>query len=704
MTIRIFATQIFYDMAVIGKIREKSTLVMIIVGVAMLAFLLPTDGVTNLFGGADSSIGEIGDIEIDGRDFDQRLEQAVTMWENQNKTAATAEIRESFKEQVWNEIIREIVLDSQFKELGIAVSPEELFDMVQGNDPHPQVRQAFTDPNTGVFNPTQVLQFLKSLETMPAENKNQWLLFEEGIEKERIATKYNTLITKGMYATTSMQKRVYKEQNENRNIKFVAKRYVTVIDSTVEVTPEEIKAYYEAHKSEYKQDESRDIEYVRFDVTPSEADIAEAREWIEKTAEEFKTTDDDSSFVAYNSEEPLDESYIGLDAMPVQLDSAAFYAEEGTTFPIYEENGSFVVTKLTSTKMVPDSVKARHILLKTTQQPSDTLLEARLDSIKTEIEKGADFGDIAKEISEDVGSAIEGGDLGWFQEGMMVPEFNDACFYGKPGEMVIVQTQFGFHLIDVMEQAEKSRKVQLSKVVRKIVPSNETFDQVFAKASSFYSANNNTQAFEKATEGGEYVKHVASEVKAGDKDLPGMPNVRELIRWAYKENKGTVSEPRQFENTFVVAHISEVREEGIATLEQVEIQVELGARKKKKAEMFKAEMEGISDLEQLAQKVGSTVETANAVNFAAYAIPGMGQELRVNGMISTLQQGQMSIPIEGLTGVFVVKVESVTPAPETTDYTAVKTQLEQSYAASVGSLLEALKDKFGVVDKRYKFY
>ena len=143
------------------------------------------------------------------------------------------------------------MLESQFKELGVAVCPEELFDMVQGNDPHPQVKQAFTDPNTGVFNPSKVLQFLKSLETMPAENKNQWLLFEDGIQKERVASKYNNLLTKGLYATTSMAKRAYKEQNEQRNIKFVAKRYVSVNDSTITVTSEELQAYYDERSEEH---------------------------------------------------------------------------------------------------------------------------------------------------------------------------------------------------------------------------------------------------------------------------------------------------------------------------------------------------------------------------------------------------------------------------------------------------------------------
>ena len=178
-----------------------------------------------------------------------------------------------------------------------------------------------------------------------------------------------------------------------------------------------------------------------------------------------------------------------------------------------------------------------------------------------------------------------------------------------------------------------------------------------------------------------------------------------MIRWAFKSEKGSVCEPKQFDNTFVVAHLAEVREEGIATMDQVEIQIELGAKKKKKAAMFIEEMKGVSSLDELAQKVGGTVETADNVNFAAYAIPGMGQELRVNGMVSTLQQGQMSVPIEGQTGVFVVQVDQVkTTTTETVDYSPIKAQLEQSYQATAGRVIEVLKEKFGVVDKRYKFY
>jgi peptidyl-prolyl cis-trans isomerase D len=696
-------------MAVIGKIREKSALVMIIIGVGMLAFILGDlfkSG--NQFFSDGNNVGEIDGVEISGIDFNNRVEQAVASWESQNQgNAANAEVRTSLRDQAWNELIMERVLGTQYAELGISVSSEELFDMVQGSNPHPQVQQAFTDPQTGVFNPTQVLQFLKSLETMPAENRNQWLLFEDGIQKERVAAKYNNLLVKGMYATKSQLKNTYKEQNEQRSLKFVAKRYNTVNDSTIEISDADLKAYYNEHKNEYKQDQSRDIEYVKFEVTPSDLDKKDALDWITEAKEDFKKSDNDSSFVEFNSDiaqDPTNMNFYGSNEMPFGLDSTFFYQEIGTVSGPTEENGTFVLTKISATKMYPDSVKARHILLKYTQTATDTLLEGKLDSIKTIIENGGDFAAIATEKSEDVGSAIEGGDLGWFKAGQMVPEFNDACFDGKAGDIVIVQTQFGFHLIEVQEQSEKVKKIQLAKVVRKIEASNETFDAVFAKASSFYSSNNTLEAFEKATETDEFTKFIAAEIKVADKNVDGLSDVREMIRWSFNNEKGTISAPFQFGNTFVVACLSEVREEGIATMDQVAIQVEIGAKKKKKAAQFIEEMKGAANLEAVAQKIGSAVESAANVNFAGYAIPGLGQEPRISGQAVTLQKGQMSIPIEGQTGVFVIMVENVIPAPETTDYSAIKSQMNQEFISISSSALEALKDKFGVVDKRYKFY
>ncbi|TXB63898.1 hypothetical protein FRY74_11625 [Vicingus serpentipes] len=691
-------------MAVIGKIREKSSLLLIIIGVAMLAFILGDlfkSGQT--FFGDNNSIGEIGDVQISGIEFNSKYEEGIARWESQNKTTATEQIRESIREQVWNEIVQDRVLGSQISELGLSVSPQELFDMVQGNDPHPQVKQAFSNPQTGEFSSAQVLQFLKSLETMPVENKNQWLLFEEGIQKERVSSKYFNMVKKGMYAPAVLSKRTYIEQNEKRNIQFVAKRYFTVADSSITVTEDEKKAYYAEHKNEFKQDASREIEYIKYDVVASESDIAETKKWIDETYTEYKASTNDSAYVMFNSDVPFDANYYSEANMPSVNDSGFFFAEVGTMVGPYEEGNAFVIAKLSNVKMVPDSVKARHILLKTTQQPTDTLLEAKLDSIKNVIEKGGNFAEIAKEVSEDVGSAIEGGDLGWFKEGQMVPQFNDACFNGKKGDLTIVQTQFGFHLIEIQDQGEKVRKVQVGTIVRNIEPSNETYDAVFAQASAFYSENNSSANFTKATESGDLLKRVA-EIKVNDKTIAGLDSPRELIRWAFNNEKGSVSAPFQFEKSFVVAHLSEVKEEGVAPMAQVEIQIELGAKKAKKAQQFMTEMSGATSLQDLATKVGGQVENAKNVTFASYSVPGMGQEPRIIGMVPTLQKGQMSIPLEGQTGVFVIMVDDVVSAEEITDYSAAKMQLEQLYSNNSNRTLESLKEKFGVKDNRHKYY
>lgn len=690
-------------MAVIGKIREKSALLMIIIGVAMLAFILGDmfQSGQSFFGG-DNNVGEIGDDKISAIDFNNKYEIAISRWELQNKSTANEETRESLLEQVWNDIIREKVVVSQVNELGITVSPQELFDMIQGNEPHPQVKQAFSNPQTGEFSPAQVLQFLKSLETMPAENKNQWLLFEEGIQKERVTAKYFNLIKKGLYAPQVFAKRVYKEQTEKRNITFVAKRYFSVADSTISLTEEEKLAYYKEHKNEYKQDASRTLEYVKFDVTPSQLDIEEAKKWMTEAAVEFKESTNDSAYVMFNSDVPFDANYYTKENMPFVVDSNFFAADLGTVSELFEENNSFVLAKLSGTKLVSDSVKARHILLKTTE-PVDSTAYFKLDSIKTVIQKGGKFDEIAKEISEDVASAIEGGDLGWFKEGQMVPEFNDACFNGKKGDLTIVKTQFGFHLIEITDQGDKVKKVQVAKIYRTIEPSNTTFDEVFAKASSFYSTNSSSSDFTKATESGELLKRVA-EVKASDKEIAGLESPRELIRWAYNNDKGEVSAPFQFGQSFVVAHLAEVKEEGIAPMDQVEIQVELGAKKKKKAETFMNEMKGFKNLEELVAKIGGAVEVSNDVTFASYSVPVMGQEPRIIGMIPTLQKGQMSIPLEGQTGVFVVLVNEVVAAPETKDFGPYKLQLEQMYSNNANKAYDALQSKFGVKDERFKFY
>jgi len=694
-------------MAVIGKIREKSSLLLIIIGVAMMAFILGDmlQSGQSFFSSSNTNVGEIGDVEISARDFDRKLNEFIAQYE-MNNGPADAQVRESIKEQVWNDIIREELLVKQYQILGLDVSPRELDDMITGPNPHPQIKQSFTNPETNVFDPNQVINFLKGLDNMPADRKNQWLMFEDGLIQERMSSKYNTLITKGMFATTVMIKNAYKEENEKRAIKYVVKRFNAIPDSSVTVTDAEIKAYYEEHKHEFKQESSRSLEFVKFVVEPSEEDREAIMAQLKDIAKDFKTAESDSAFVVFNSDLPLSERYFNQNDFPYNIDSSFFFAEVGEMFGPYEENNTFAVVKISDTKMMPDSVKARHILVNATQ-PGDSTGYKKLDSLKTVIKNGGDFATLAQEHSDDVGSAVEGGDLGWFTEGTMVKPFNDACFNGNKGDLVIVQSQFGFHLIEILDQGEKVKKVQLAKVALNIAPSSETYDKIFAEVSTFYSENNSSDAFVEtlSKEDAKYKKLEANDIKVGDKTIAGVGSARELVRWAFKSDKGAISEPMQFDNTFVVAHLAEVKEDGVAPLEQIAVEMEMAAKQKKKGEQISKEMEGETDMQKLAEKIGVPLSTNSAINFASYSVPGIGQEPRVIGVTAALNKGEISKkPVIGGTGVFMILVEEVTSAPETADYTNIKQQLNSRYASVASGSLEALKDKYGVVDLRYKFY
>tara|TARA_Y100000589_G_scaffold332302_1_gene391480 strand:- start:30835 stop:32907 length:2073 start_codon:yes stop_codon:yes gene_type:complete len=690
-------------MAVIGKIRKHSTLVLIVIGVALLAFVL-TDAFTSSGRGEIPVVGKIGDTEITQQEFEQKVNEAINNYEMQQQQPVDDKTRSQIREQVWNQLISETVLQKEYEKLGIAVTPDELFDMVQGNNPHPQIVQAFTNPQTGQFDKTRVLQFLKNKDNDP-QTAQQWILFEQGIKQERLANKYTQLINKAIYATTAEAAQLNIDQNKKFNISYVVKRYNTVNDSTITVTEEEIAAYYEENKFKFKQEESRNIEYVIFRVDPSEEDFKLAEEWMLNAKEEFAQAENDSLYVTLNSDIPFDPTFYKKGQLPPILDTVFFKdsAKVGDMVGPYLEGMTYKLSKLSKIKYLPDSVKARHILIKT-QNPYDSVAVSKIDSLKKAVENGADFAELAKKFSEDLGSAQEGGDLGWFGRGRMVKTFEDACFNGKPGDLKIVPSQYGLHLIKIEEQSEKTKHVQVATLADIVDPSDETYDRVFTEASEFYNSIGDAEDFDKIIEEKGYTKRIG-EIKPNDFTLAGLDMPREIIRWAYTHEENEVSSPLTAGDAFVIVKVASVNEEGVAPLEKVRTQVELLAKKQKKGEQFAKEMEGITDLNQLAQKLNTTVEKANNVTFASFAIPGLGREPKLLGAIAAMNAGDVSIPLIGDIGVYVVKIDNITPAPEEFDVYTMKNQIEQAQRAQVNyAVFEALKDKVGVEDNRHKFY
>ncbi len=437
---------------VIGKIREKSTLLLIMIGGAMLAFILgdlfSSGGF--LLNGSPTDIGEIAGNTIDGRIFESKVQETITNYKNQTgQSTIDAATTDQLREQTWNQMVRDLVLNQELEAAGVKVSSDELYDLVQGSNPHPQVVQAFTNPETGQFDQAQVISFLKRMET-DEELKKSWIAFESDISKLRRNEKYNNLIKKGLYITGAESGSDFLAKNQRTTIQYVLKRYDSVSDSTISVTDTDINNYYNENKSKYEQDASRDVEFVAFNVDPSAEDFEKVSHWADQLKPDFETTDNDTLLINRESDVRFNARWLPAGELPASVDTIMFAAEKGFVHGPYLENQTYRMAKLIGIKMSPDSVEARHILLKPETYGSMEQAKSTADSLKEVIENGGEFALLALQISEDPGSGAKGGELGWFKEGQMVPSFNDACFDGNEGDVVVVESRFGYHIIEVM--------------------------------------------------------------------------------------------------------------------------------------------------------------------------------------------------------------------------------------------------------------
>ncbi len=699
-------------MSILQKIREKTYLALIFVGLGIALFVIDPSSIFSSSQRGETHVGIIAGEKIEGQDFELKVQEAI---ENYKASYQQANIDEATKEairnQTWDQQIQEIVMGSQHEELGVTVSNEELSDMFFGPNPSPMVRQAFSGQG-GEFNPANVIATAQRMNSdeSPDEDKKKWATFERDLKKQQVYTKYNTLVKKGLYITTAEAKADNAAKNKMANVRFVAKRYAASTDTSVKVTDAEIKSYYAAnnYKEQYKQDEAVDLKYVAFDIKPSDDDNQAAKKWIDKTTEEFKLTDNDTLFININSDKPYAAMWYAESALPAAVDTLK-KAAVGTIAGPYLEAESWKVSKLLGTKMAVDSVKARHILLKV-EGGNAELVKAKADSLKKVIKAKNNFADLAKVLSTDAGSGAQGGDLGWFKEGVMVPEFNNACFNGKKGDMTVVESQFGIHLIEILDRSKETRRLNIATVERLTEPSDKTFQNIYSKASDFSTKNRTLEAFEAAATEGGYNVRIAPNIKPMEGKVAGLDNPRPIIQWAYNTaKKGDVSEVYEVGNKYVVVVLAEKYEKGVKPLETIKEELEAEVRKEKKAEQFIKEFEaalaGNPAIDALAGKMNAPVETAQNVVFSAGSIPGMGKEPEVLGTIAALKVATVSKPVKGLSGVYVVYVDNVVEAPEVTDFAPAKKQLAQTLASRADyEVYEALKDKAEVKDNRVKFY
>lgn len=734
-----------YKMSILERLRKRSGLLVAIVGIALMAFVLTGlfSSPNSIFGGSDRVVGEIAGKKIKIDVFKAKVDEAIeNQKRNSNKTNLTESEIDGVVQQVWNQQINEHVMMKEYEKLGIAVSDEELYDLMvehphsalvrQLSDPQTgRAAQRFADPQTGQLSPAKLREFTQS---MNDEEEAQWAQLENYIRQVRVIEKYNNLVKKGLYVTTAVAKRDYTAQNTNANIKYVVKNYKLVADSTIKPTEAELNEYYSSHQHEFKQEASRKIEYVTWDISPSQEDFDNAKKDMEKVAADFKEQKptEDSSFVISESDSRFfDMAYHTPGTLSPSIDTIMFKSEVGTVYGPYLENGTYLVAKLTGTKTSADSAKIRHILVayKGADRANPTVTRTKeqakkfADSLLAVLKGGkGKFAELVDKYSDDNGKAKpadkkdgeyymgKGGDYGWVNsKSSFVPEFINAGIDNKKGDIVVVESSFGYHIIEVLDTKGSQRKVQVATIDKKVEPSSATMNTIYLMANKFSGTNSTNELFQKAVIDQKLNKRIADNIKESDKTISGLENPKLLIRWAYENEKGKVSEPMIFGSKYIVASITEVREKGIAPMEQVKDALTEKVIREKKAEMFTKEfndaMAGGASIDAVASKMKLTVEQAPNVNYTTAAIPGSTNEPAVIGVVSAMKASTMSKPVKGREGVFLVFVDAVTPAPAQKDFKAQQTnEISQMQPRVDYEVFDALKENADIVEHIIRFF
>lgn len=707
-------------MATLQTIRTRAgLLIAIVIGLALAAFILGDllQGGSTMFQKNQMEIGEINGESIQYPDFQRQVEELGEIYkQNTQQTQLDENSWVQVREQTWQNTVQKIVMDDVYKDLGIEITSDELFDMLQGANLHPIIQQLFRNPNTGQVDRGAVVNFLKQLETSVApEQKAYWLYLENQIVEERTQSKYSAMVGKGLFVTSAEAQESLATGNKTINFDYIALNHSTVSDSAVSVTEKDLRDYYNANKNDFKQEKIRDIEYITYNVKPSAADYKDAETWITDIKDDFANAANNVQFVNSNSDVNFDGTWYKKESLPENL--ATWIFDEGaqlnSVFGPYFENESYTLAKLDSLAMLPDSVKARHILLKPNTQEELVQMQLLADSLKTVIENGGNFATLAMQYSTDQGSAISGGDLGWFGRGQMVLPFEEAAFKNAKNEVSIVPSQFGIHVIQTTDRGKLTQQARVALLVRNVQASTRTFQDTYAQASKFASENTNAEKFNAAIVAEKLNKRTAT-VRENDRDIIGLENARILIRAAYEAETGDILATTQgspiFElgNNFVIGILTKATEEGVSTFEEAKTRVELAVMKEKKAEYLSkkadAAIEGKTDLQSVASQLNSDVKSATNINFNSFSIPGLGAEPAVVGTVSSIDVDNISKPIAGNNGVYIVKVTSVNQGTEQ-GVDAERERLAQSMGFRASSqAFEAQRKKADITDNRAKFY
>ena len=711
-------------MALIGTLRNKMTKWVVgFVAVAIAAFVL-----NDLFGngprsiiGNENTVGKIAGSTITLEEYQAAIQERENNYILNFGRQPGERERPLLQQQAWDLLIAQKAIKPEYEKLGVKVTTEEIWDMIQGKNVDENVKSSFVD-SAGNFDRARLIQYINQFNTPTPiepnalaqfqESKYRWTTFQRDLGMGRERIKYENLLVKTNYVTEAEAERDYHAQNDVAEVKYLYVPFYAISDSAITVSDSDLKAYYNRNQQKYKVSQTRNLSYVSFPIEASSADSAKIREDLQKIATDFKTVTEDSVFAVTQSEGQTPYSKYYLSTLPAYLSNQKENLATGQVIGPVLEGSSYKVYKIV--KVGQDTVgnaKASHILIRwdDASEASKKIAKEKAKKILAEIKDGASFALKAREHGTD-GTSSQGGDLGYFESGRMVKPFDQAVFAAKKTGLLndVVETEFGYHIIEVTSTADYT-SYTVATVELTVAPSDETQNEAYLKAQTFASDLSGIDEFKEKAKKENLNVVDANDLGTGERRIANLGEARQMVTWLFRDAKvGKVSDVFDLDASYVVAVMTGEVEEGFKSFDKVKEEITPAVKNELKGKKLLEKLNSQKGtLEEIAAAFGAdaTVNSSSDLKFNSNILPSVGLDPIAVGKAFALENGKRTAPFTGENGVLIVELQNKTNAPAVGDYTMFKNQLLQGLAGKSGfGIAEAIKEGANIEDNRYKFF
>jgi len=707
-------------MAILNSIRKRGVFLIIIIALALFSFIL-ADVIRNGGFSSEKSLTTVATINGESLTRDIFMKQVELTQRNLGENGTTAQAMN----MVWDRELRNVLQQQQYDALGLTAQKEQLEESLRmGLASNPTFQDA-----DGIYSALKVQEYIANVKATNPTAYQQWLDYENNLKSGALQTTYYNMIKAGMRSTLSEGEQEYRYQNDKINMQYVYVPYTSIPDADVSVTDSEIEAYIRNNAADYEQTPQVDVQFVSFSEAPSDVDIADAEVAITSLLKDrevynsnikateilkgLENTEDYQNFINDNSDVPFQDRYFFKSDIPEAIAEDLFATPLNGIYGPYKLGDNNNISKVIGITQMPDSVQSRHILIRYqgSFRASDAITrskedaKAMADSITRVLKRNKKkFEALAKTLSDDKSNSDKGGDLGYVGPGKMTKEFNDFIFDNKTGTLGVVETEFGFHVVEVQEQKNKQKAMKFATLSKEIEASEKTLNEVFANASRFELAAQKGDFSQIAKEQELALKPV-NKIGALDATIPGVGNNRSIVNWAFGEDV-SVTDVKRFSilDGYVVVQLTRKSPKGLMSIAEASALVMPKLRNGLKAKQIMATISG-NDLDAIASSQGITVQNATAITMAAPTIPGAGAEPEVVGAAFAKAAGETTSLIAGEKGVFIVRVTAVNNAPALENYASFANQLNSAATPAVNTkVYQALKNAAEIEDNRANFF